>query len=141
MLVVRVGSLTGNVVTQLDQVPGELAKTANDQCNITPLYAIRLHLSVHRAVGAPSAQVLGVLFKAPLNALSPFFNRNVSLRLCLQFAEVPIAVKRVRRLARRKRAVEHQVRVEALEVPIVKVYEVLENAMCECSLCRGFWAA
>ncbi len=80
MLVVRVGSLTGNLVTQLDKVPGELAKTANDQCNIPPPYAIRLHFSVHRVAGVPGVRVLGVLFKVPLDALCPFFNRNVSLR-------------------------------------------------------------
>ena len=34
MLIVRVGSLAGNVVAQLDKVLGELAKTANDHCNI-----------------------------------------------------------------------------------------------------------
>jgi hypothetical protein len=43
---------------------------------------------------------------------------------------VPIAAKRVRRLAvaarRNKRAVEHQqVREDALEVPIAKVFEVI----------------
>ncbi len=36
MLVVRVDSLTGNLVTQLGKVSGELAKTANDQCNVPP---------------------------------------------------------------------------------------------------------
>ncbi len=76
----RLGSLAGNVVTQLDRFPGELAKTANIQCNIPPLYAIRLHFSVHRVAGVPSAQVIVVLFKIPLDALCPFFNRNVSLR-------------------------------------------------------------
>ncbi len=42
MLVVRVGSLTNNVVTQLDKGKafGELAKTANDQSNVPPLIAI-----------------------------------------------------------------------------------------------------
>ena len=93
MLVVRVSSLTGNVVAQLDKVPGELAKTANDQCNIPPLDAIRLkldfisahlnirlHFSVHCVAGVPGVQVLGVLFKVQLDALCPFFNRNGSLR-------------------------------------------------------------
>ena len=73
MLVIRVGSLTGNVVTQLDKVLGELAKTANDQCNVPPLNAIRLHFSVHRVAGVPSVQVLCVLFKVPLDALCPLF--------------------------------------------------------------------
>ena len=43
MLVVRVGFLTSNLVTQLGKVLGELTKTTNDQCNIPPLYAIRLY--------------------------------------------------------------------------------------------------
>ncbi len=77
MLVVRAGFLTGNIVTQLDKVPEELAKTANDQC--TPC-AIRLHFSVRRAAGVPGVEVFGVLFKVPLDAHCPFFNRNVSLR-------------------------------------------------------------
>ncbi len=34
MLVVRVDSLTGNVVAHLEKVPGKLTKTPNDQCNI-----------------------------------------------------------------------------------------------------------
>ena len=34
MLIVRVGSLTGDVITQLDKVLGELAKTANNQGNV-----------------------------------------------------------------------------------------------------------
>ncbi len=75
MLVVRVGSLTGNIVTQLDNALGELAKTANDQFIVSPL-----HSSVHRAAGVPSAQVFGVLIKVPLDAPYPFFNRNVPLR-------------------------------------------------------------
>ncbi len=55
---------------------------------------------------------------------------------------MPIAAKRVRRLARRKQAVEHQVREDALEVPIVTVYEVLENAAVECAFfCRFSSAA
>ncbi len=33
MLDVRVGLLTGSVTAQLETVPGELAKTANDKCN------------------------------------------------------------------------------------------------------------
>ena len=66
MPVVRVGSLTGNEVTQLDKVPGELAKTANDQCNAPPLNAIRLYFSVHRFAGVPSAQALGALVKVKL---------------------------------------------------------------------------
>ncbi len=33
MLIVRVGSLMGDVVTQLGKVLGELAEIANDQCN------------------------------------------------------------------------------------------------------------
>ncbi len=80
MLVIRVGSLMGNVVTQLDKVLGELAKTANNQFNIPHLNAMSLHLSMHHDAGVPSVQVLGVLFKAPLDALCPFFNRNISLR-------------------------------------------------------------
>ena len=74
MLVVRAGSLTSNVVTQLYKFLGELAKTANDQCNVPPFNAIRLHFSVHCVVGVPGVQVLGVLFKVPLGALCPFFN-------------------------------------------------------------------
>ena len=54
---------------------------------------------------------------------------------------MPIAVKGVRRLARRKRAIEHYVREDALEVSIVTVCEVLENAMRECAFCRVSWAA
>ena len=61
MLVVRVGFLTGNVVAHLDKVPGELAKAANNQCDVLSLYAIILHFSVHRAAGVPSVQVCGVL--------------------------------------------------------------------------------
>ncbi len=68
MLVVRVGSLTSNVVTQLDKVLGELTETANDKCNVPPLNAIRLHFSVHRVAGVPSVQVLGVLIKVQLHA-------------------------------------------------------------------------
>jgi hypothetical protein len=107
MLVVRVGSLTSNVVTQLDKVLEELAKSANGHCDVPPLNAIRLHFSVHRVAGVPSVQVFGVLVKVQLDAPCPFFNRNISLRQCTLIAEVPIAVKRVRRLAQRKRAVEH----------------------------------
>ncbi len=72
--------MTGNVVTQLGKVLGELAKTANDQCNVPPLNAIRLYFSVHRATGVPSVQVLGVLNKAQPDAPCPFFNRFFSLR-------------------------------------------------------------
>ncbi len=71
---------TINVVTQLDKVPGELAKTVNDQCNIPPPYAIRLHFGVNRVGGVPGVQVIGVLFKVPLDAFCPLFNQNVSLR-------------------------------------------------------------
>ncbi len=80
MPVVRAGFLMGSVVAHLDRVPGELAKTANDQCDVPPLYAIKYHFSVHRVAGVPSAQVLGVLIKVQLGALCPFFNRNVALR-------------------------------------------------------------
>ncbi len=62
MLVVRVGSLAGNLVTQLDKVLGELAKTANDHCNILPPNTIRHHFIVHRAAGVPGVQILGVLY-------------------------------------------------------------------------------
>ncbi len=79
-LVVRAGSLTSNLVTQLGKVPGELAKMANDQCNVPPLYSVSLYFSEHRAAGVPSAQVLGVLYKVPLDVLCPFSNRHVSLR-------------------------------------------------------------
>jgi hypothetical protein len=59
MFIVRVGSLTGDV---FGKVPGELAIAANNECDVLPLYAMRLHFSVHRVAGVPSAQVLGVLF-------------------------------------------------------------------------------
>ncbi len=36
MLIVRAGYLTGDVVKHLDKVLGELAKTANGQCNVPP---------------------------------------------------------------------------------------------------------
>ncbi len=68
MLVVCVGSLAGNVVAQLDKVLGELAKTASDHCKILPPNTIRHYFSVHRVAGVPSVQVLGVLFKVPLDA-------------------------------------------------------------------------
>jgi hypothetical protein len=124
-----VGSLTSNLVTQLGKVRGGgLAKTANDQCNIPPLNAIRLHFSVHRAAGVPSAQGLGVLIKAQLDAPFPLFNLNVPLRYCPHFAEVLIAAERARGLARRKRAVEHQVRKDSLEVLIVTACEILGNS-------------
>ncbi len=80
MLVVRVGSLAGNVVTQLDKVLGEHAKTANDHCSILPPNTIRHNFIVHRVAGVPGVQILGVPYKALLDALCPFFNRNVSLR-------------------------------------------------------------
>ncbi len=81
MLVVRLGSLTSNVVAQLGKALEELAKTAtaNGQCNVPPLNTIRLCFSVHRAAGVPSDQILGVLVKVKLDAPCPFFNRNVSL--------------------------------------------------------------
>ena len=81
MLVVCVGSLAGNVVAQHDKIFGELAKTANDNCKILPPNTIRRHqFSEHRAAGVPSVQVIGVLFKVPLDVLCPFSNRHVSLR-------------------------------------------------------------
>ncbi len=51
MLLVRAGFLTGNVVAQLDKVPGELTLAANNQCDVLSLCAIRLHFSEHRAAG------------------------------------------------------------------------------------------
>ncbi len=45
---------------------------------------------------------------------------------------MPIAVERVRRRARRKRAVEYKVREDALDVPLViGRCEVLANAMAD----------
>jgi hypothetical protein len=71
MLVVRVGSLTSNVVTQLDKVPGELVKTANDQCNVPPLKAARLHFSVRRVAGSLAPKSLAFTAGCALPVLQP----------------------------------------------------------------------
>ena len=80
MLVVRAGSLAGNVVAQLDKVLGELAKTANDHCNILPPIPYNIISAYTVLRGSLASKFLGVLYKVLLDALCPFFNRNVSLR-------------------------------------------------------------